>query len=70
MAKRGFAAMDPATRRAIASKGGVSAHRSGRAHEWTHAEAQRAGRKGGLAPKPPRPDVTDATVPTDKPDAI
>jgi general stress protein YciG len=35
--------------REIASKGGRAAHAKGTAHEWTAAEAQAAGRKGGLA---------------------
>lgn len=46
---RGFAAIDPKRQKAIASKGGKAAHASGRAHEFTSAEAIEAGRKGGLA---------------------
>ena len=46
---RGFASMDRAKQREIASKGGKAAHRKGAAHEWTREEAQAAGRKGGLA---------------------
>lgn len=46
-AKRGFAAMDPEQRRAIARKGGKAAHAHGTAHEFTSDEAQIAGRKGG-----------------------
>jgi general stress protein YciG len=46
---RGFAAMDPALQREIASSGGKAAHRSGRAHQWTQDEARAAGRKGGHA---------------------
>jgi general stress protein YciG len=45
--KRGFASMDPARQRDIASKGGKAAHAKGTAHEWTAEEARRAGRKGG-----------------------
>src|SRR4051794_17126790 len=45
---RGFAAMDPEEQRRIASMGGKAAHRSGSAHEFDHAEAVVAGRKGGL----------------------
>ena len=45
--KRGFAAMDPAKQREIASKGGRAAHEKGTAHEWTTEEARSAGRKGG-----------------------
>ncbi len=46
-AHRGFAAMDLARQREIASKGGRAAHESGHAHEFTSEEARRAGRKGG-----------------------
>lgn len=46
---RGFAAMDPDKRREIQSKGGLAAHAKGTAHQFTTAEAQAAGRKGGLA---------------------
>ncbi|MEB3287363.1 MAG: KGG domain-containing protein [Vampirovibrionales bacterium] len=45
--KRGFASMDEARQREIASKGGKAAHEKGTAHEWTSAEAREAGRKGG-----------------------
>jgi general stress protein YciG len=45
--KRGFAAMDAETQRAIASKGGQAAHQKGTAHEFDSAEARRAGQKGG-----------------------
>ncbi len=45
--RRGFASMDPAKQREIASKGGVAAHEKGTAHEWTRDEAAAAGRKGG-----------------------
>jgi general stress protein YciG len=41
--RRGFAAMDPALQRAIASEGGRAAHRTGNAHEFTPEEARRAG---------------------------
>ena len=44
---RGFAAMDEAKQRQIASKGGKAAHEKGTAHEFTRDEAQRAGKKGG-----------------------
>jgi uncharacterized protein len=49
--RRGFAAMDPQRQREIASQGGQSAHRLGRAHKWTSEEASEAGRLGGLARK-------------------
>lgn len=44
---RGFAAMDPDKQRAIATKGGITAHVKGTAHQWTSKEAAEAGRKGG-----------------------
>ena len=46
---RGFAALDPARQREIASLGGKAAHASGRAHQFTSEEAREAGRKGGQA---------------------
>ncbi|MBT2559165.1 hypothetical protein J7E24_15345 [Hymenobacter sp. ISL-91] len=46
---RGFAAMDPATQRRIASEGGRASHQSGRGHRFTSEEARVAGRKGGQA---------------------
>ena len=45
--RRGFAAMDKAKQREIASKGGTAAHEKGTAHEWTTSEARAAGRRGG-----------------------
>ena len=47
--KRGFASMDPAKQKEIASRGGKAAHAKGTAHEFTSEEARGAGRKGGLA---------------------
>ena len=41
-APRGFAAMDPAQQRRIASEGGRAAHASGNAHEFTSEEARAA----------------------------
>ncbi len=49
--RRGFASMDPQRQREIASQGGQSAHRQGRAHKWSSEEAREAGRLGGLARK-------------------
>ena len=46
--RRGFASMDPARQREIASKGGRAAHEKGTAHEWSSDEARNAGRKGGV----------------------
>ena len=45
--RRGFASMDPAKKREIASRGGRAAHEKGTAHEFTPDEARQAGRKGG-----------------------
>ncbi len=47
--KRGFASMDPARQRLIASQGGKAAHEQGTAHKYTSEEAREAGRKGGRA---------------------
>lgn len=47
--QHGFASMDPARQRDIASKGGKAAHAKGTAHQWTSEEAKNAGRKGGQA---------------------
>lgn len=46
---RGFAAMEPAQQRRIASEGGRASHQSGRGHRFTPEEARAAGRKGGRA---------------------
>ncbi len=46
---RGFGSMDPQRQREIASMGGKTAHREGRAHKFTSEEAKAAGRLGGLA---------------------
>ena len=43
---RGFASMDKAKQREIASKGGRAAHERGTAHEFDTAEAAMAARKG------------------------
>jgi general stress protein YciG len=45
--RRGFASMDLAKQREIASKGGKAAHERGLAHEFTSDEARVAGMKGG-----------------------
>jgi general stress protein YciG len=47
--RRGLASMDAAKRSAIASLGGVAAHKARTAHEWTPETAAVAGRKGGVA---------------------
>ena len=58
-AKRGFAAMDQATQRSIASKGGQAAHQKGTAHEFDSEEARRAGQKGGEAVSRNRAHMAD-----------
>ena len=55
---RGFASMERAKQREIASKGGKAAHQKGTAHEWTSEEAREAGRKGGMASHRRRNDMT------------
>jgi general stress protein YciG len=55
---RGFASMDRAKQREIASKGGKAAHQKGTAHEWTSEEAREAGRKGGMASHRRRSEMT------------
>jgi len=55
---RGFASMDRAKQREIASKGGKAAHQKGTAHEWTSDEAREAGRKGGMASHRRRREMT------------
>lgn len=47
--RRGFAAMDPAKQREIASRGGRASHEKGTGHQWSSEAAREAGRKGGLA---------------------
>ena len=56
---RGFASMDRAKQREIASKGGKAAHQKGTAHEWTSEEAREAGRKGGMASHRRRKEMTE-----------
>ena len=61
--RRGFAAMDPDSVRAIARLGGKAAHSRGTAHEFTSDEARAAGRKGGLAPHKPRTSTGRSSPP-------
>lgn len=49
--RKGFAAMDPALQKQLASKGGKAAHAQGAAHVFTSEEAKAAGRLGGLMGK-------------------
>jgi uncharacterized protein len=71
--KGGFASMDPAKVREIASMGGRAAHAKGTAHKYNSDTARTAGRKGGLAPHrsrgrslpaepPPAAAATDASA--------
>jgi general stress protein YciG len=69
---RGFASMDRAKQREIASKGGKAAHQKGTAHEWTSEEARDAGRKGGIASHRRRREQsgnTGGNEPSDEPPA-
>ena len=59
---RGFASMDRAKQREIASKGGKAAHQKGTAHEWTSEEAREAGRKGGMASHRRRSELTGSQM--------
>jgi general stress protein YciG len=47
--KRGFASMDKERMHEIVRKAGKKAHALGKAHKFTKEEAQKAGRKGGIA---------------------
>lgn len=58
---RGFASMDRAKQREIASKGGKAAHAAGTAHQWDSQQAREAGRKGGLASRGGRGKVAVTT---------
>ena len=60
--RKGFAAMDKAKQREIASKGGKAAHEKGTAHEWTSDEARTAGRKGGATSRGGRGAQTERTT--------
>jgi general stress protein YciG len=62
---RGFASMDRAKQREIASKGGKAAHQKGTAHEWTSEEARDAGRKGGIASHQRRREQLNTNTSTD-----
>lgn len=45
--KRGFASMSPEKRKEIASKGGKSAHKQGKAYKFDSQSASKAGKIGG-----------------------
>ena len=68
---RGFASMDRAKQREIASKGGKAAHQKGTAHEWTSEEARDAGRKGGIASHQRRREqaASGSNIVSDTPDS-
>lgn len=51
ISRRGFASMSEEKRKEIAKKGGIASHQKGTAHEFTSAEAKRAGKKGGKSKK-------------------
>lgn len=59
---RGFAGMDPARQREIASQGGRAAHASGNAHQFTTEEARAAGSKRHAMK---RDDVAEANAQLD-----
>jgi general stress protein YciG len=58
--RRGFAAMDPAKQKEIASKGGKASHALGTGHEWNSETAREAGRKGGQASRGGRGKLTNS----------
>jgi uncharacterized protein len=64
---RGFASMDRAKQREIASKGGKAAHQKGTAHEWTSEEAREAGRKGGMASHRRKQEARESGTSSDSP---
>lgn len=64
--KRGFASMTPEQVRAIASRGGKSAHQQGKAYQWNKEQAALAGSKGGKAPRRSRTMDTEEVQPLDK----
>jgi general stress protein YciG len=67
--KRGFAAMDPAKQREIASKGGRAAQDKGVAHRYQPGSdlAREAGRKGGLASRGGRGKAPAVSVDAERP---
>jgi general stress protein YciG len=57
--RRGFASMSKERRRAVASGGGKAAQATGRAHQFTSAEARDCGRQGGLKVSQDRAHMAD-----------
>ena len=47
--KRGFARMTKEQRAEISRKGGIAAHKMGKARQFSSDEAREAGRRGGLS---------------------
>jgi general stress protein YciG len=64
--ERGFASIDPAKQREIASKGGRAAHQKGTAHEWTREEAREAGRKRGMMSRGHPVETVNGASPIDE----
>jgi uncharacterized protein len=56
---KGFANLDPARRKELASLGGKAAHAAGKAHTFTSAEARAAGKKGGATTSADRGHMSD-----------
>ena len=46
---QGFGSMDAVKLAEVSRKGGLRAHKLGKAHEWDAEEAREAGRRGGIA---------------------
>lgn len=49
--RRGFASQSEERKQELARKGGIAAHRKGKAHKFSSIEAIAAGRKGGMVKK-------------------
>lgn len=60
---KGFAKATPEARRAAAQKGGRRAHELGVAHQFSHDEAVKAGRKGGLVTSARKRQKADEPIP-------
>lgn len=58
-ARRGFAAMDPAKQRELASRGGKAAQQNGTGNRWNAETAAAAGKKGGEAISKDRAYMSD-----------
>ncbi|VWX63226.1 hypothetical protein VARIO8X_90095 [Burkholderiales bacterium 8X] len=60
--RRGFAALDPARRSAIAREGGRAAHEKGTAHQFSSDEARAAGLKSRASRRREAPAVADGAT--------